>query len=202
MNIMKNSKKLFVGFAILLLSIVILLWHINTRETQKELKKQEQKITTEVSKMENEVKEIVIDENFVPDWFNDSKNKFRGKQEGYGFPVYTNERLCFQITLPEYAKDYEAIVHEKATNLIHFRQKGTKPNEYGYYGRWFSIGRMSNEEYKYFSEIEMRGAFADSDVIGKSDEYIYLLQDIFVSQPPKAEKITAEELKFKIINCK
>ena len=199
---MKNLKKQLVGFTILLLSIVVLLWYINTRETQNEPKKQEQKIITEVSKIEDKVKEVVVDENFVPDWFDDSKNEFRGKREGSGFPVYINERLCFQITLPKYAKDYEAIVDGKATNLIDFRQKETKPNEYGYYGRWFSIGRMSNEEYKYFSEIESRGAFADSNVIGKSDEYIYLLQDIFVSQSPKTEKITVEELKFKIIDCK
>lgn len=197
---MKNFKKQFVGFVILLLFIVVSLWYINTQETQNE---QERKITTEVPKIEDRVEEaVVVDENFVPDWFNDSKNEFRGKQEGYGFPVYKNERLCFQITLPKYAKDYEAIVDEKATNLIDFRQKETKPNEYGYYGRWFSIGRMSNEEYKYFSEIESRGAFTDSNVIGKSDEYVYLLQDIFISQPPKTEKIIAEELKFKIIDCK
>ncbi len=151
---------------------------------------------------QHNVDEDILDENFIPDWLNDSQNEFRGKSEGQGFPVYTNNRLCFQITLPDYAENYEAVVDEKATNLIDFRKKDTQPNQHGYYGRWFSIGRMSEKEYEYFSKIEGRGAFSDSEVIGKSDKYIYLLQDVFVSQPPKTEKITAEELKFKIIDCK
>lgn len=174
-----------------------------TIKTEKELKPIENEVEKQTESIQgHNVEKNIVDENFIPDWFSDSQNEFRGKSEGQGFPVYTNNRLCFQITLPDYAKNYEAIVNKRATNLIDFMEKDTKPNQYDYYGRWFSIGRMSEKEYEYFFKIESRGPFSDSKVIGKTDEYVYLLQDVFVSQLPKTEKITAEELKFKIIDCK
>ncbi len=148
--------------------------------------------------LEEKIENVYISDNFNPSWFSGENKKNINDWSWY--PIYVNNRLWFQLTLPIYAIEYEAVIDESASNLIHFRQKWTEPNNYGCYGRWFSVWRMSYEEYKYFTTVESRWSFADSDVIAFSNEYIYLLQDIFVSQEPKIEKIKIEDLNFKIIN--
>lgn len=148
-----------------------------------------------------DLKYVKIDKKFLPSWFiNGGENELSGKRDGGGYPIYTNERLCFQITVPSYLKeDYDSIVSLKS--MIEFSENEGMTDKLSQRSL-FSIGRMSNEEYVYYSTIESRGGFADSKVIGNSDKYVYLLQDTTGPRGDKPDFATAENLKFRIIDCK